>query len=421
MWLQRNTAALSQNEPQPFSASCLIAVPSGTEPVFLFGITLEERLQRQLVLAERAAQKALAQQHGRRRYAATQQAALLQGTLVAWDDLVLDDRLLQVLTAQHCAALRTTDGLQALWVPHEQASLAMAILRNQQPLAALEGCQAITPEDLAGAYSKKLRRADVPLCLRARAVGQDLAERALFGAVYKGMTDLVTKWAWPKPAFWLTRWAAQRHIRPNQVTLLGAACMLGAGVGFWHGHFGWALVAAWTMSLLDTVDGKLARVTATSSRFGHVLDHGMDILHPPFWYLAWAVGLEGLDWHWPILGLVFAGYVLGRIAEGVFSVLARPCSLFAWKPWTSVLRLVTARRNPNLILLSAAALVGTPEAGLLAVAAWTVLTTAALWYATGAALWHRARGAVIEPWLGAQDGQTRLPRWMARLLDIRPV
>jgi phosphatidylglycerophosphate synthase len=423
MWLQPNTAALSPDEPQHISAAHLIAMPTGTEAVLLFGLTPTERLQRQLVLAERAARKTLAQQRRGKKAIFSQQPTLPQGTLIAWDDLVLDDRLLQVLTAQRCAALRTTDGLQALWVPHEQASLAKAILAGQQPLAALEDCQIISPDTLADTYSKKLRRADVPLCLRVHAVGLDQAERALFAAVYKGMTDLVTKWVWPKPAFWLTRWAAHRGIRPNQVTLVGAACMLSAGVGFWHGHFGWALVTAWMMSLLDTVDGKLARVTATSSRFGHVLDHGMDIVHPPFWYLAWAVGLEGLSWHWPILGVVFAGYVLGRLAEGVFSALAWPCSLFTWKPWTSVLRLVTARRNPNLILLSAAALVGTPEFGLIAVAAWTAITTAALWWATGQAIWRHMRGEAIVPWLTRQDrhASTSIPAWMARLLDIQSV
>jgi phosphatidylglycerophosphate synthase len=45
------------------------------------------------------------------------------------------------------------------------------------------------------------------------------------------------------------------------------------------------------MTFLDTVDGKLARVTLTSSRIGDVLDHGLDLLHPPFWYLAWGIGL----------------------------------------------------------------------------------------------------------------------------------
>ncbi len=48
------------------------------------------------------------------------------------------------------------------------------------------------------------------------------------------------------------------------------------------------------MTFLDTVDGKLAHVTLTSSRFGHIFDHSLDLLHPPFCYLAWGLGLERL-------------------------------------------------------------------------------------------------------------------------------
>src|SRR3546814_15265433 len=54
---------------------------------------------------------------------------------------------------------------------------------------------------------------------------------------------------------------------------------------------GWGLLAGWVMTFLDTVDGKLARVTLTATRFGHLFDHGMDVVHPPFWYAAWGFGL----------------------------------------------------------------------------------------------------------------------------------
>ena len=41
--------------------------------------------------------------------------------------------------------------------------------------------------------------------------------------------------------------------------------------------------------------------------------------------------------------------------------------------YTSIFRLITARRNPNLLLLSAATLVGRPDIGLIAVGVWTAL------------------------------------------------
>ena len=59
---------------------------------------------------------------------------------------------------------------------------------------------------------------------------------------------------------------------------------------------------AYGMSVLDSVDGKLARLTFTDSRIGNRLDHGLDMVHPPFWYLAWAYGIGGgsLDWGSPL-------------------------------------------------------------------------------------------------------------------------
>ena len=78
---------------------------------------------------------------------------------------------------------------------------------------------------------------------------------------------------------------------PNQVTSASLVLVIVAGVLFARGEFGWGLVAGWIMTFLDTVDGKLARVTITSTKLGNVFDHGIDLIHPPFWYLAWGMGL----------------------------------------------------------------------------------------------------------------------------------
>jgi phosphatidylglycerophosphate synthase len=53
-----------------------------------------------------------------------------------------------------------------------------------------------------------------------------------------------------------------------------------AGVLFARGEFAWGLDAGWIMTFLDTVDGKLARVTVTSTKLGNVFDHGIDLIHP---------------------------------------------------------------------------------------------------------------------------------------------
>lgn len=103
-----------------------------------------------------------------------------------------------------------------------------------------------------------------------------MLESELLTRYYKGVTDLVTKWLWPVPAFWTVRFCVRFGLRLNHVTLLSLVLVR---VAFWHSHHGAGLVMGWLMTFLDTADGKLARVTVTSSRFGDVLDHGVD--HSP--------------------------------------------------------------------------------------------------------------------------------------------
>ena len=62
------------------------------------------------------------------------------------------------------------------------------------------------------------------------------------------------------------------------------------------------------MTFLDTVDGKLARVTLRSSPFGNVYDHSIDLIHPPFWWWAWIVGLPAAGFTLAKPGLVLDGH-----------------------------------------------------------------------------------------------------------------
>jgi phosphatidylglycerophosphate synthase len=130
------------------------------------------------------------------------------------------------------------------------------------------------------------------------------------------------------------------------------------------------------MTFLDTVDGKLARVTLTSSKFGDWLDHGIDLVHPPFWWWAWAVGCAAIGD--PMgdgglaLGIIVAGYILQRVEEGIF-LWKFGIEMHVWQKFDSLFRQITARRNPNLVILTLAALAGAPREGLIVVAAWVAI------------------------------------------------
>jgi phosphatidylglycerophosphate synthase len=271
-------------------------------------------------------------------------------------------------------------------------------------------------------YDDSLRRS-TPLLLEEITAGNlRNLESLLYGNSYKGVTDLVTKWWWPRPAKWLVKQCARSGVTPNVVTLTGLALMLLSCALFSQGFFLAGLASGWLMTLLDTVDGKLARVTLKSSRLGHILDHGMDIVHPPFWYLLWGIGLNSSALAgWPMSKIyiaIVAGYVGGRLLEALFHGLGS-CSMFAWRPFDAYFRLVTARRNPCLILLSIPTMFGRPDLGLLAVALWTVTSTLIMAARLIQAAFIRMQSGPLDSWLKAPDSPSRYPRAFAEFAGTR--
>ncbi|MEO6202839.1 MAG: CDP-alcohol phosphatidyltransferase family protein, partial [Nitrospirales bacterium] len=189
--------------------------------------------------------------------------------------------------------------------------------------------------------------------------------------------------------------------------------VIAAGVLFAFGQFFWGLVLGWIMTFLDTVDGKLARVTVTSTKWGNIFDHGIDLIHPPLWYLAWGLGLTAFSpfLSWLTLeitfGIILLGYVLGRMVEGIFQWWLGGFVIFCWRPLDSYFRLVTARRNPSLIFLTASLLFIRPDLGLEAVAIWTVGSTLILLARLLMACWGKARVGSLTSWLAEIDPVNR--------------
>ena len=292
---------------------------------------------------------------------------------------VFDEALIRALAQQPNVILVDDDGVPA--AIHGQGEAMRVALER---LAAGEDLAAVAPDyprltalEVGSTYNSELRKKEPPILRRLTTTNVREVEKRLFQGSYKGVTDLVTKYVWPAPARVVTRWCALTGVTPNQVTFASFLLVLAAFALFWTGHFGWGLVAAWGMTFLDTVDGKLARVTLTSSKIGNVFDHGIDLIHPPFWWWAWLVGVQAgphpLGHAELILAVIVGGYVVQRMLEGVFLGLFK-VEMHAWRPFDSFFRLITARRNPNLIMLTGASLVGRPDIGLLLVAIWTALS-----------------------------------------------
>jgi hypothetical protein len=77
--------------------------------------------------------------------------------------------------------------------------------------------------------------------------------------------------------------------------------------------------------------------------------------------------------------------------------------IFCWRPVDSYFRLITARRNPNLIFLTVSYIVGRPDLGLLAVTFWTAATSMFLLIRLVTAAYLRARQGPLRSWLADAD------------------
>jgi len=364
-------------------------VPVGANPARVFGLDAKERACR---LAGKAGMECgAAAENGR--------AAVLADLDFAWDPAWL-------------AAIRKHPG-HVLMLGHRAilahvpaGAVPPAIARAMESDSPWTGprLERIDAETAELSYSE-LRKRDRPFVLPLDPADPEPVERAAYDASYKGVTDILTLYLWRKPAFYLTRWAAQAGMTPNQITLIGAVLCV-ATFFFWMKGVYWpGVLTAFGFMVLDTVDGKLARCTGQSSKWGNIFDHGLDLVHPPFWWWAWA---NGLNYHgdpfepvyeWLIIAAIVVGYVVQRFIEGIFMRRFGRIHIHVWRPIDSKFRLITARRNPNMVILVGSLLIGRPDMGLELVALWTLISL--IFHAVRLAQANAAaeRGGKIVSWL----------------------
>lgn len=290
--------------------------------------------------------------------------------------------------------------------PDAGASRAVAqAMADAASLPEMPGLEAVAFETGPTVENKALRKRETPFVMALRPETVPAIERASYFGAYKGVTDILTKYLWPEWALALTRVCARLGITPNMVTVVGAIFCVLATVCFAYGHYFAGMAIGLAFMVLDTVDGKLARCTITSSELGNVLDHGMDLVHPPFWWWFWATGLvywnRGFDNHtfWYVQAAIQGGYVVQRLIEGVFMRQNGLMHIHVWQRFDSWFRLITARRNPNMVILFLATLAGRPDLGLIAVAWWTVISCLVHAVRLVQAWIVRARGGTITSWL----------------------
>ena len=365
----------------------LLFVPVGSNPARPFGMEAKDRACR--LAANAGFDCADAPEAGR--------AALISSLGYAWDPAWL-----KAMRSRPGVVLTLSGKPVMAHVPADRdpAAAVMALERG----STLDGYEPLAAETAELSYAE-LRKRDRPFVLPLDPNDPEPVERAAYDASYKGVTDVLTLYLWRKPAFHLTRWAAEAGLTPNVVTLVGAILCALAFVLFWRGFYWSGVLSGFIFMVLDTVDGKLARCTGASSKWGNVFDHGIDLVHPPFWWWAWLHGLAAYGrpmspvYATMVLWAIIGGYVLQRLIEGVFMRRFGGMHIHVWQRIDSRFRLITARRNPNMIILVAALVVGRPDSGLVLVAWWTIISLIfhAVRYAQASEL--AGRGVKIVSWL----------------------
>jgi phosphatidylglycerophosphate synthase len=309
-------------------------------------------------------------------------------------DCVIDARLIeQVLASSGNVAFVAGEGADR-----------GALLRLEQPVPGLEdatglleAAEAAVASDAARSFGERefrgyianLRRDLPPYLFRvADDAARDRCERFLFGSNYKGSTDFMTKYVYPPLVWRMVRPLARWHVHPNVVTIVSIIATFAAIPLFARGAWLPGLALAFSMTVLDSVDGKLARVTFTSSKLGEILDHGVDIVHPPMWYMAWAFALGAGDLQSPAFRaslLMLGVYVVDRLFALVFRSRTG-VSIHGCTPLDEKVRTFVSRRNVNLVIftlaLSLDALfpgLGAALVAFYAIVAWQLLS--AVWHA----------------------------------------
>jgi len=118
-------------------------------------------------------------------------------------DYLYDERLVQSMTKRHGTVLQiaTEAGKRSIaaHVAAEDGPAVRDLLDGKKGAEDFPSLSFETPQTLSGHYQMKLRKIDSPYLLPISEENKRQLEKRLFSGSYKGVTDLVTKWVWPRP------------------------------------------------------------------------------------------------------------------------------------------------------------------------------------------------------------------------------
>jgi hypothetical protein len=176
---------------------------------------------------------------------------------------------------------------------------------------------------------------------------------------------------------WIVKKICRTSIRPNHVTFATMLIGLAVTVLFATGHLWWGVALAYTIEVLDGVDGKLARIkveTTTAGEWEHEVDYAIELS----WWTALAFHFHaaGLGVAYWLLALYVVSDLVDRLAKrAVKQNVGR--NLDDVSNFDRFVRCIGARRNINIWILIAALALRDGVSGFVLICWWGAATALA--------------------------------------------
>jgi phosphatidylglycerophosphate synthase len=226
-------------------------------------------------------------------------------------------------------------------------------------------------------YIVSMRRHVRPLCFpAARVQDRRRAERVILDAAQNGTLDFPAYVHAPIETAMVSHLCKTR-ITPNQITIAGFIIGCGATATFVLGRVGLGILAALVFGIIDGLDGKLSRVKIETTERGK-WEHHLDYLIENSWWTAIAFHLwqsAQLRSAFYFLALLIGSHLLTEFAKRR-ARMATGRLLDDVAPFDRAFRLIAARRNVYVWVLTAGFLLGAFSQSYAMICGWAALSAA---------------------------------------------
>jgi phosphatidylglycerophosphate synthase len=296
--------------------------------------------------------------------------------IVVAADLLVDERLLAWLSVQTAdVMLSSSRGAQ----PETAARLRRESL--DAPSAEAARIKVVAADSLP-AYWESMH-GEVPIHLRRIASERDAEDgwRILLDYIQRRTLELPARYFDPFFENLIVRRLAPTAITANQVTLITTVLGFAVAGLYLTGWLRLGVLLAIFVEVLDGVDGKLARITRTTSKAGEY-EHILDFFYENSWWLALGrfLSRHGSPSAWTAAILMVAFDLTDNIVYSIADVKWHR-SVDNATPFLSRFRLIAGRRNIYTWIFLPGFFLGAPAFSFYLAVAWAGVTAAihAVW------------------------------------------